>query len=98
MLAKELGYLATAPSPSSEEFRLRIVFWCYNIVDHLSLPRDIVSVTFSVLDRYYAATQGQLTKKTSEIAALSALYLAMKVSARCISPFPLPNSTNTLLL
>ena len=60
-------------------WRARICMWCYNVVDHFDLSREIVSVGMSILDRFLA-TRGNTAYNSDfiHLASLAALHIAIK--------------------
>lgn len=60
-------------------WREQICDWSYNIVDHFDLDRETVSVSFSYLDRFVSRYHNQLNHKTYQLAAMTTLYMAIKL-------------------
>lgn len=67
--------------------RVQICEWCYQVIDHLNFDREIVYVTLNYLDRYLSCSK--VNKKTFQLAAMTSLYLAIKL----YSPIKLPMSS-----
>ncbi|KAL7547856.1 hypothetical protein ACHAWF_011131 [Thalassiosira exigua] len=72
---------AKAPYPPPAQlmqWREKICDWCYRVVDHYDIGREVVSAALSYLDRHLAATA--VDRRAFQLAAATALYLAAKVS------------------
>mmetsp|Transcript_10408 Transcript_10408/g.22625 ORF Transcript_10408/g.22625 Transcript_10408/m.22625 type:complete len:406 (+) Transcript_10408:191-1408(+) len=67
-------------SPVNKFWRDKICEWCYNVVDHYDFNREVVSVAMSYLDRYLATTRAVTDRRIFQLAAMTALYLAIKMS------------------
>jgi len=87
-LAREPGLSSSSPSSDStssssstgvinDVWREKICEWCYQVVDHFEFNREIVSIAMSYLDRYLVTRQ--VTKKIFQLAAMTCLYLAIKL-------------------
>jgi len=61
----------------NEIWREKICEWCYQVVDHFDFNREIVDIALNYLDRYLATRQ--VNKKIFQLAAMTALYLAIKL-------------------
>ena len=77
--SRSASYAFPATSPAAlrsiESARTTLCEWAYLLVDHYSIERSIVSIAFSMFDRYITA-RGQ---DDMELLALSCMYLAIKV-------------------
>jgi Cyclin, N-terminal domain/Cyclin, C-terminal domain len=66
-----------------EDWRTRICEWSYVVVDYFLMDRNIVAISLNILDRYLysqqASIQIHVEQHTFLLAAVSALYLTMKV-------------------
>jgi Cyclin, N-terminal domain/Cyclin, C-terminal domain len=67
----------------SEEWRRRICEWSFEVVDHFSLDREVVSIALSYLDRV-VALKTQLAgeamhRREFQLIAVTSLYLAVKL-------------------
>lgn len=63
-------------------WRERVVQWFYDVVDHIGESRDRVFVAANILDRYIAMSKTSCnSERTYESAALTALFLAIRISA-----------------
>mmetsp|Transcript_30876 Transcript_30876/g.61136 ORF Transcript_30876/g.61136 Transcript_30876/m.61136 type:complete len:335 (-) Transcript_30876:152-1156(-) len=60
--------------------------WCYNIVDHFNIRREVVYIAMSYLDRYARRKGNSRTIPTFEyrLAAITSLYLAIKLNEQKI--------------
>ena len=64
--------------------REKICEWKYRIVDHLKLPRDIVAISLSYLDRFI---QNRKVDRTGyKLVALTSLYIAAKAHSSKVIP------------
>jgi hypothetical protein len=71
-------------------WRERICEWCYAVIDQHpgDIPRDVVYVAMSVLDRFFARTSdhmsaGQMpTRRYYQLVSMTSLYIAVKVYYR----------------
>jgi Cyclin, N-terminal domain/Cyclin, C-terminal domain len=68
-----------------EEWRKKICEWSYRVVDHFRIDREVVAISINLLDRYLysqqAFKQTHIDSHAFQLAAVSALYLTMKVHA-----------------
>jgi hypothetical protein len=75
--------LAEAPfSFQNVTWRERVSQWCYDVIDHLNLPREVVYIAMNILDRYIATNPngpGQ-EKEAYEATAITSLFLAIRIS------------------
>ncbi|KAL3762070.1 hypothetical protein ACHAW5_002583 [Stephanodiscus triporus] len=55
----------------------KICEWCYQVVDHFDLNREVVSVAMSYRDRYLATHT--INRRIFQLAAMTALHLAIKL-------------------
>lgn len=58
-------------------WRMKIVQWCYKLVDHHNYRRETVAISMSFLDRYLSVHPAN--QKIFELAAVTSLYLAIKI-------------------
>lgn len=76
------------------EWRRKIVQWCFKVVDHFRLDREVVACALNTFDRYLAAKplslsfgdscpcpacQRSIDGRYFQLTAMTCLYLAMKV-------------------
>jgi hypothetical protein len=85
------SYLPLSPLHSIESSRTQLCEWAYLLVDHYNIERSVVSIAFSMFDRYILTTLHNNTNggnntneigggaKKLELAALSCVYTAIKV-------------------
>ncbi|KAL7548912.1 hypothetical protein ACHAWF_012180 [Thalassiosira exigua] len=74
------GAVATSPilPPRVRElWREKICEWCYSVVDHYDLDREVVAAAMSYLDRYLASRPAD--RRSVQLAAMAALRLAAKL-------------------
>jgi len=60
-------------------WREKICEWCFKIVDHFDIDRELVSIVLSYLDRFMSKNVRNLNKITFQLASLTSLYLAFKL-------------------
>lgn len=76
------------------DWRRKICEWSYRVVDHFRIDREVVSVTMNLFDRFLAlhkdgnvrtcqcpSCKRTVDSKTFQLAAMTSLYLAIKVHA-----------------
>ncbi|KAL3935348.1 MAG: hypothetical protein SGBAC_009119 [Bacillariaceae sp.] len=75
------------------EWRRKICQWCFKVVDHFQLDREIVSSGMNIFDRFLAsrprpveagacacpACQKNIDSRIFQLAAMTSLYIAMKM-------------------
>lgn len=75
------------------EWRRKICQWCFKVVDHFRLDREVVSSSMNIFDRYLAsrplnynantcpcpACQKNIDSRLFQLSAMTSLYLAMKM-------------------
>ena len=65
----------------NQAWREQVAQWCYDVVDHLDLNRDIVFVAMNILDRFVATTsQTRMDKSEYERSAITSLFMATRIS------------------
>lgn len=72
-------------------WREKVSQWCYDVVDHLGESRDVAYLAMSVLDRYCVVRSSStraLDERDYEIAAMTALFLAVRVTGRASLELP----------
>ncbi|KAL3781683.1 hypothetical protein ACHAW5_010964 [Stephanodiscus triporus] len=69
-----------SPFPVPERVRETICYWCYSIVDKYDISRDTVGTAMSYFDRLVAT--GVVERREWELAAVSSLFIAVKVNSR----------------
>ena len=67
-----LDYLTVVPGPGgfsnesiTDDGRCKMCEWCYNIVDHYDVDREVVSIAMNYLDRHVANKKANATDGTS---------------------------------
>lgn len=69
----------------NEAWRRKMCEWCFEVVDHFGMEREVVSVAMNYLDRIaakYMIAQSNdrfLNKREFQLVAVSSLYLAVKL-------------------
>ena len=61
-------------------WREKVVQWSYDVADHLNEERSVVYVAINILDRYCASKNRKMDEKSYEIASLSSIFLAVRIS------------------
>jgi len=64
------------------ECRTKMVAWCYSVVDFCQMSRETVAISMNILDRFMAtpaAAQAMSDRRTYQLAAMTALYTAVKI-------------------
>jgi len=82
------------------EWRRKICEWSYRVVDHFRLERDCVSIAMNYFDRYLSVSgssqaydggcpcptcQRSINSRTFQLAAMTSLYMAIKLHAKSSS-------------
>ena len=87
--------LRAAPHPCAPNlvWRERVSQWYYDVVDYLGEARDTVYIAMNVLDRYCvmlsaSSTSFALGERDYEIAAMTALFLAIRVRGTATLELP----------
>lgn len=72
--------IAVAPSVHRHHaWREQTAKWCYDVIDHMELSRDMVHITMNILERYLDSKE--ITNKTEyELSAIASLFLAVRMS------------------
>ena len=68
--------------PIDVDCRTKMAAWCYQVVDFCKFNRETVAIAMNLLDRFVASplAQAALTdRKTYQLAAMTALYTAVKI-------------------
>mmetsp|Transcript_24771 Transcript_24771/g.59733 ORF Transcript_24771/g.59733 Transcript_24771/m.59733 type:complete len:315 (+) Transcript_24771:140-1084(+) len=77
------------PSPDNiiviESDRLKIVDWCYAIIDQCNFDRETVAIAVDIIDRFLSkpsviARDALADRKKYQLLAISALYIAIKTN------------------
>lgn len=87
-----LDYLTVVPGPGgssnesvTDDGRCKMCEWCYNIVDHYDVDREVVSIAMNYLDRHVASKKAKATEGSSisnrdfQLLSVSSLFLAAKL-------------------
>ena len=67
--------------------RLKIVDWCYSVVDACQFDRETVALTMEMVDRFLStssitAQEALYNRKKYQLVAMSALYIAIKTNEK----------------
>lgn len=62
-------------------FREQICDWCYQVIDHCDIDRDVVGISLYYFDRYLSkiTIQASINEMLLQLVAMTSLYLAVKV-------------------
>jgi len=74
LMAEDAGNMSL-PCPSA--WREKIVEWCFQVVDHCDMDRDLVFIAMSFFDRYLS--RYSVDETLTQLVAMTCLYLAVKV-------------------
>lgn len=82
-----------------EDWRRKICEWSYRVVDHFRIDREVVSVAMNFFDRFLSmhntqepeacpcpSCQRAVDSQTFQLAAMTSLYLAIKLHAESCGP------------
>lgn len=77
------------PEPIDIECRIRMVEWCFQVIDFAELNRETVNIAMSILDRYLSTTSPSaeevlLSRQRYQLASMSALFLAIKMNEKTV--------------
>jgi hypothetical protein len=82
-------YIKKASSSNSRSYadawcRLKMVQWCYQVIDFVELSRDTVFIAISYLDRFFStstqrAKQVLENRKEYQLAVMTCLFMAIKL-------------------
>ncbi len=85
MISNACGEKVLVSPGVTEQWRRRLCEWMFEVVDHFSFDREVVSVAFDYLDRSVSLACGSpesgkaLSKREYQLYAVTSLYLAIKV-------------------
>lgn len=69
--------------PVSENWRRKLCEWCYEVVDHFSFDREVVSIALDYLDRSVSKWSEYsdviIPKREFQLLAVTSLYMAIKL-------------------
>ena len=69
--------------PTDALCRIKMVDWCYSVVDHCGFSRSNVFVAASNLDRYLSTPSGQKalrSRREFQLACMAAIYTSIKIN------------------
>lgn len=61
-------------------WREKICEWCFQVVDHVNIDRDVVSIGLSYFDRYLS-NHTSIPETLFQLVAMTSLYLAVKINS-----------------
>jgi hypothetical protein len=70
--------------------RMKIVDWCYRVIDHCKMDRETVTVEMDIADRFFSnqssfiAQRALLQCRDYELVVMTSLYLAIKLHERVL--------------
>lgn len=75
--------------PIDAECRVRMVEWCFQVIDFAELNRETVNIAMTLLDRYLSSSNPDVEKVMSsrqmyQLASMSALFLAIKINEKTV--------------
>jgi hypothetical protein len=88
------GYLNHSdPTMITADDRMKLVDWCYGVVDHCQLSREVVAVAMDMVDRYLSMSSNTAAaarvsdealrdESKLQLLTITALYVAIKVNER----------------
>lgn len=72
-----------SPDIVNEAWRRKLCEWCFEVVDHFNMEREVVSIAMNYLDRIVAKSVGSadyaIAKREFQLVAVSSLYVAIKL-------------------
>jgi len=77
----------------TENDRIKIVDWCYSLVDHCQFNRETVAIAMELTDRYLSQASSSSTcralkdRNHFQLVAMSALYIAIKTNEKLASEY-----------
>ena len=80
------GYLdPREPTIISADDRMTVVDWCYGVVDHCQLSREVVAVAMGMVDRYLSmpskyGDEALRDQNKFQLLSITALYVAIKIN------------------
>ena len=79
----------SSEEPIDIQCRVRMVEWCFQVVDFAKLQRETVCTAISLLDRYLSSSCPEakkviLSRKLYQLASMSALFLAIKLCEKTV--------------
>lgn len=95
LLQRELFYRTQSRNRSYQELQMprqhaqwrpKICEWCYRVVDHFEFDRQVVYISMEYFDRFLCLYPGtsDLSSRMYQLAAMTCLYMAMKIHADSI--------------
>jgi len=70
------------PEGVDEECRIKMVQWCFQVVEFCNFNREVVGIGMSYLDRFLCTSQGENAlkdRKVYQLASMCSLYMATKL-------------------
>jgi len=79
------------------QWRPKICEWCYRVVDHFEFDRQVVYISMEYFDRFLCLYPGtsDLSSRMYQLAAMTCLYMAMKIHADSIRQHHTHDGTDT---
>eukprot|EP00571_Detonula_confervacea_P009599 CAMPEP_0172316580 /NCGR_PEP_ID=MMETSP1058-20130122/28739_1 /TAXON_ID=83371 /ORGANISM="Detonula confervacea, Strain CCMP 353" /LENGTH=235 /DNA_ID=CAMNT_0013030921 /DNA_START=127 /DNA_END=833 /DNA_ORIENTATION=- len=79
-----LHYIQTPMLIVDSEWRASIVKWSYNVVDYFDLSREVVALSMSLFDRFFATRICSPTSNLALLVSIATLHVAIKVRESAI--------------
>eukprot|EP00557_Chaetoceros_sp_GSL56_P008177 CAMPEP_0176497768 /NCGR_PEP_ID=MMETSP0200_2-20121128/11917_1 /TAXON_ID=947934 /ORGANISM="Chaetoceros sp., Strain GSL56" /LENGTH=322 /DNA_ID=CAMNT_0017895837 /DNA_START=46 /DNA_END=1014 /DNA_ORIENTATION=- len=75
--------------PIDIECRVRMVEWCFQVIDFAELNRETVNIAMSLLDRYLSTSNPEveivkLSRQMYQLASMTALFIAIKMNEKTV--------------
>ena len=75
----------------TENDRIKIVDWCYSLVDHCQFNRETVAIAIELTDRYLSnqspTCRALQDRNHFQLVAMAALYIAIKTNEKLASEY-----------
>lgn len=67
---------------NNQEWREKICYWTYSVIDHFNLSRETVAISMNFFDRYLATRGNECDGDFALLTSLTTLYLAIKLNEK----------------
>lgn len=78
----------------TENDRIKIVDWCYSLIDHCEFNRETVAIAIELTDRYLSQASSSAStcralqdRNHFQLVAMTALYIAIKTNEKLASEY-----------
>ena len=65
------------------EWRASICKWSYNVADYFEISREVVAISMSLFDRFFATRGCKCNSNLVLLVSIATLHIAIKVGQRC---------------